>query len=67
MRTTLPLACIYSSHESEISKILSPKYVFWWATSFIFYEIGRKHLLTNLHENWKSIRKHIELSTDKRR
>ena len=30
------LACIYNSRASETSKILSPKYVFWWATSFIF-------------------------------
>ena len=32
----LLLACIYNSRASEISKILSPKYVFWWATSVIF-------------------------------
>ena len=30
------LACIYNSRASKVSKILSPKYVFWWATSFIF-------------------------------
>ena len=32
----ISVACIYNSRASEISKILSPKYVFWWATSVIF-------------------------------
>ena len=57
--TYLVIACIYNSRATEISKKFSLKYDFLWATSFIFYELGRLQFLKNLHENWRLDVKHI--------